>query len=598
MKRPPHDKPVEPRFPRFSGSPETPIVLWICAAVCAHFIFGGGTEEVSNTLRHQREDRQFISRLASRARDRVRGADQTVEVSVVEEGAAPEEEKPEEEKPEKTAEKAPEEKTPEESKPQDPKKPEPPKVEEKKVVVQKDEDPAKKLDEIPLQEDQRIAVKQHADKNQADNPNAKFIADEANTVEEETVATQTAHDQDDPNPTPGTTKSAGPKDQVGDSEQTKIADSDEHKGDKDRAPGEKGTEFDVSKDNKPIEKPMASAAVSNAPPAAAVPKTGGDGRTAQQVVKEAPPVLAPGTPPAPAPEVAQGGASSGWSFNPVRPGVAGPSDPVAGVTNQNKPVTPQTSGTTKWLGLGGNPGPGQVNLNLNTNGVVAVVGADQLRKEREADGERRKSEHRGSWQASNFERWRNAIENYVSSVKPGNQTALNTAAVPFATYLNTIHNRIHPLFADSFLGSLGGLPKTHPMNDPKLNTRLEIVVSPKEGRIVKLGIVKTSGITAFDVAALDSVHRAQPFGPAPTAIISADGNVYLHWEFHRDEVFACSTMHARPFMLNTPAKPTPEDPQPPGQAPKPPPQERGAPPPVNTREMREGSLRGKTPIHG
>jgi hypothetical protein len=102
-----------------------------------------------------------------------------------------------------------------------------------------------------------------------------------------------------------------------------------------------------------------------------------------------------------------------------------------------------------------------------------------------------------------------------------------------------------------------------------------------------MGVVKTSGITAFDIAALDSVHRAQPFGPAPGAIVSPDGNVYLHWEFHRDEVFACSTMNARPFLLNTPAKGPPEDPQPPAPAPKGP-QERGAPPPVNLHEMREG----------
>ena len=153
------------------------------------------------------------------------------------------------------------------------------------------------------------------------------------------------------------------------------------------------------------------------------------------------------------------------------------------------------------------------------------------------------------WQASNFERWRSAIENYVSSVKPGNQTALNTAAVPFATYLNGMHNRIHPIFADSFLASLDNLPATHPMNDQHLITRLEIVLT-RDGHIVKMGVVKTSGITAFDIAALDSVQRASPFGPAPGAIVSTDGNVYLHWEFHRDEVYACSTMNARPFMLN------------------------------------------------
>ncbi len=322
-----------------------------------------------------------------------------------------------------------------------------------------------------------------------------------------------------------------------------------------------------------------------------IPKSGGDGRTPSQVTqKEPPPQLAPGTPPAPSPEVEQSSSPNGWSFNPIRPGAQSQAPtpaPVPGPTNQQNPVV-QKPGTTKWLGLGGTAGPGQVNLNLSQKGVVAIVGADQLRKEREADGERRKSEHRGSWQASNFERWRNAIENYVSSVKPGNQTALNTAAVPFASYLNTIHNRIHPIFADSFLGSLDNLPGNHPLNDPKLITRLEIVVSPKEGRIVKMGVVKTSGITAFDIAALDSVHRAQPFGPAPGAIVSPDGNVYLHWEFHRDEVFACSTMHARPFILNVPAK-SPEEPAPPPPTPgKSPSQERGAPPPVNIQEMREG----------
>ncbi len=67
---------------------------------------------------------------------------------------------------------------------------------------------------------------------------------------------------------------------------------------------------------------------------------------------------------------------------------------------------------------------------------------------------------------------------------------------------------------------------------------------------MKLGVVKTSGVTAFDIAALDSVQRASPFGAAPSAIVSTDGQVYLHWEFHRDEVYACSTMNARPFMLN------------------------------------------------
>src|SRR5690606_31599383 len=102
-------------------------------------------------------------------------------------------------------------------------------------------------------------------------------------------------------------------------------------------------------------------------------------------------------------------APAGWAFNPVRPGAAtDPQQSAPGTTNQKPPVVTNQPQGTKWLGLGGTPGPGQVNLNLSHQGVVATVGVDQLRKEREADGERRKSEHRGSWTASNFERWRNA----------------------------------------------------------------------------------------------------------------------------------------------------------------------------------------------
>lgn len=571
-----------------SRSPEIPIVLWVCAAICAHFMMGGGTEEVSKQLRKYSDDRHYLSALGSKTRERVRATEQTFDIAIVNDGAKPTEEEAPPPQPAPVAEKKPEP-----PKPEPPKRPaeekkqaEPPKPEVKVVV--KDEDPLKKLDEEELKADKRIAVKQHAKPKQEDNPNARFIADEANKVDEEKVATQTAHDEDAENPTPGANKTAGPKDRTGDSERTKIADSDEHKGEKDKAPGEKGTEFDVQRDNKPIEKAQTATAIT-APPSETAPKAGGDGRNPSQTTStEPPPQLAPGAQPSPAPEIVESPGGASW-FTPVRPGAQNQKDPVAGTTNQQKPVAPSAPQNTKWLGLGGNPGPGQVNLNLTNKGVVAVVGSDQLRKEREADGERRKSEHRGSWTASNFERWKNAIENYVSSVKPGNQTALNTAAVPFASYLNTIHNRIHPLFADSFLGSLDNLPKTHPLNSPRLITKLEIVVSPKEGRIVKMGIVKTSGITAFDIAALDSVHRAQPFGPAPGAIVSPDGNVYLHWEFHRDEVFACSTMHARPFMLNTPAKTPTEEPQPPAPAPKGP-NERGAPPPVNLHEMREGAL--------
>jgi TonB family protein len=556
----------------------TPLVLWICAAVCAHFLMGEG----GDTVAQFHDDRLAIASLGEKVRERIRDREQTFEVSSID--APPKEPDPTAPPPEPKPLPPPTSKKPEPPKPDPPqaKPPEPAKVEKKIPVVAVPEDPAKKL-EPPPQMDRRIAVRQHVQPKQADNPNAHFIADEANHVDKETAATQTSHDQDDPNPTPGGNHASSEK-QTGDSDQTKIAESEEHAGEKNRGPGERGTEFELQP-LPPSMRPQGSIRL----PGLSAPqpvRSGGDGRTPSPSAEAS--TTAPGGAGPASPDV-NGGADGTWSFNPIRAGAGSGSADLAGPGQANQANGSPVS-STSWLGLGGKAGPGQVNLNLSQEGVIASVGQDELRKEREADGERRKSEHRGSWVASNFERWRSAIENYVSSVKPGNQTALNAARSPFATYLNGMHNRIHPIFAESFLGSLNSLPRSNPLNDLKLMTKLEIVVT-RDGHIVRMGIVKPSGVTAFDVAALDSVQRASPFGPAPAAIISPDGRVYLHWEFHRDEMYACSTQGAEPFILNIPSRAPPVDPNPLPTTPGPagPSQERGPPAPANVTETREGA---------
>ena len=560
------------------------VVLWGSVAAWVHFGLGATGYEVALT----HDDHKAISELSDKVRDRVISSQQTFEIGSG--GVSPVASVEPPPLPSAFAPPPPMAKKPEIKPPPTPtvKKPDAPKDPAKKVVVvTKDPNPPEVLPPPP-QMDKRIAVRQHVKPNQTDNPNAHFVGDEANTVEHEEVATITSHDRDDENPTPaGNHQNSDTR--PGDNENQRVGEADEHKGDKNRAPGEHGTEFDVQPDPPPTHA-MGPTPVQG-PIAMIVPQSGGDGH--QAATAPTPPVQSDpaGASAVTAPDVTSS-PQGGWSFPLVNPNAGLGEAQTTGPGSLNR-LLPQPGETQRAFGLGGNPGPGHVNINLTQQGVIAAVGQDQLRKEREADGERRKSEHRGSWQASNFERWRSAIENYVSSVKPGNQTALNTAAVPFATYINGIHNRIHPIFADTFLASLEGLPQTNILSDLKLMTRLEIVLS-KDGHIVKMGINKTSGVTAFDIAALDSVQRASPFGPAPNAIVSPDGQVYLHWEFHRDEVYACSTMNARPYILNIPAggaPPTTPNPL----APDPTPtntHERGAP--LNTGDTREGLLLGSS----
>jgi TonB family protein len=141
-------------------------------------------------------------------------------------------------------------------------------------------------------------------------------------------------------------------------------------------------------------------------------------------------------------------------------------------------------------------------------------------------------------------------DGYQPVVQLGNTTAFKSAHVPFALYINAIHTRLHPIFADEFLTMLSGQPASSPLNQD-LRADLELVIDQKTGQLVKIGVIRPSGVAAFDRAALNAVIRAQPFGPAPEVIASPDGRVYVHWELHRDPFDACTTRNARPYMLKS-----------------------------------------------
>ncbi len=160
---------------------------------------------------------------------------------------------------------------------------------------------------------------------------------------------------------------------------------------------------------------------------------------------------------------------------------------------------------------------------------------------------------RGSRGAKTNKRWarvKAALENYLPEVKVGNQTALKTRAHPFARYIARMHRKIHPRWGNGFIVDLERLPAADQFNDFKRWTKLEIVVD-RRGRVVRVGIVKPSGYLPFDVAALDVVFDAGPFGPPPQAIVSYNGKVYLHWEFWRNHR-QCGTFGANPFILAKP----------------------------------------------
>lgn len=545
-----------------------PVFLWVATAALVHILWGWEANSVATAI----ESRENVRRFAQSVKRHVNLKNQSLEITLVDldelervsadrsdKGAVIAE--PEEEpdaNDDRSASEAPsdakEAEVPQAHDPPEEKEPEPPKPEEKKAAEEQDEEKVQQAELVPLRDNRRISVQQQTpDKEQPDNPDAEYLADEANHVEVETQARITSSDQNSGQPNPGTNQ-APPAADPGNAPLTEIGQADDTKGDPEKAPAESpedGKDHEVNREVAGSEGGM----LQGGEPARV--SHGENPNSRQQAKPEA------------RGQAAQAAQEASEAHSELMTSERG-AETAPGLSEARKqqharvPLRRQRaeSNARKSLDLRGfgsmNTTPGGLNPNLNPHMALSAIGSDRLAQERRADGQRRRSKHRGSWATVGLEKWRSAIENYVATVQPGNQTALNTARSPFASYLNRIHQRLHPVFADSFLGSLNSLPSDHALNRPDMRVFLEIVVSREDGRLIRMGVTRASGNTAFDVGALESVQRAAPFGPPPSEIVSPDGNVYLHWEFHRDPIYACSTYFARPYLLRMNPTPAPQ----------------------------------------
>jgi hypothetical protein len=544
---------------------QIPFLLWLPAALIFHLAGGGSAVEVAKVMSGQAEILAFARGVRSDVRSTLR-----ITVDILDE--TPSDEEPEPEKSEADPEKddaeeddpeaeeaekkleppkpkivpkhvpkapapKPEEKKPEpkpEEKAPEPKQ-EPPKVAEKKEPEKPEEkkEPEKAPQQIELPKpDGRIAIVNDPsiDPNQEDNPDAHRIADNANKVKEESMARFRSYDQNASKPTGGGEPEPTDAEEPGNADQNERGFSVEAPGESDPRAGSEAGPTD------PGEKGSPSKGVTD---------PGGGG----QVGREADPgakAREEGTGEAsPSVSSADGGS---WSISPDADG-------------NGKPKQKGQKGrkaTAAQQAIPGVPGVGLApRYSINAYGLQEALGKEHLRKEEERARATRIAKHRGKNQGNQFEKYRAAIENYDPTVKPGNQTSLNAAKVPFASYINGMHNRIHPIFADGFLGGLNALPADDKLADLNLVAHAEIVLDGESGKVVRAGIVKTSGVTAFDAGAISAIYSAGPYGKPPDVILSSDGNVYLHWEFFRNPYYACTSKFARPYIVNVPAaKPT------------------------------------------
>jgi TonB family protein len=394
---------------------------------------------------------------------------------------------------------------PDQKKPEAPKPPEKKEPEVKKLEVAQAPPPPPP----PPSQDRRQSITQKSeDPDVEPPPDAKFLAEESRRVEEESVASVLSPTRDDPVPEKSAPEAANEPERAGDARQ-------DEKGEMEGA--DKPQEAVVARPQPaPAPSPEQSASVQRPAPAPSR-------------------VPSPRAPSAPsAPSVPEGTVIQdplGGSFVLAQP------------KRSSAPVNQQNNGTT----ASGAP----VNIKVSWRAFEETFGAEQLAKDRMPAGAKR----RGAGREKRWKEFRAAIENYVVGVKPGNQTALNAAADPFAAYLAAFHRHLHMEFAHQFLESL---PLTGKLGDPSLMAKVEIVVNP-DGSLDRVGIVKSSGDLMYDFGAFNAVQRGAPYPPPPEKIRSTDGRTYMRWALYRNES-QCGTWNAEPYILKSPPR-SPSDPK-------------------------------------
>jgi len=392
---------------------------------------------------------------------------------------------------------------------------------------------------------------------------AQYLAEENNRVEEETLArVATAHTDDEETSVPAAEEPTPESEEEGDAAEEEVADLQDAEGSDERTPTpeearvrppERPREASTSRTPTVSEaaegEARGGAAESERPPRQAA----GGGRQAQgggaRPMREV--IVSDGTGtfrmrvPADRPEGEGEGEGGGLAIDGSGQGSEG----------EGRASGRAGRGRRRARG-GGRSGGGAPDLRLSWSDFAAVYGEEELEREREAWLEQRRTRTRGAGHQERWDRFRAALENYDVNVRPGNQTALNARADPFAAYIASMHRRIHRRFAEDFSLHLPSTVQAVLPSNPDMHTKLEIAIGPN-GNIARIGVVATSGDILFDFGAYNAVMASQPFEIPPENIRSPDGLVYMHWGFYANHR-QCGTFNAEAYILaRAPGAPAP-----------------------------------------
>ncbi|MEY4615904.1 MAG: hypothetical protein RJB66_864 [Pseudomonadota bacterium] len=114
----------------------------------------------------------------------------------------------------------------------------------------------------------------------------------------------------------------------------------------------------------------------------------------------------------------------------------------------------------------------------------------------------------------------------------GQFTALNTDRHLFYSFYSRIEEMIRPPWEERITHETQKLTNKQPFR-PKGGwaTRIDVLLDP-DGKLMKVVLLKSSGIEGYDTAAIEAFQRAGFFPHPPKEIVNEEGTILLKYIFH------------------------------------------------------------------
>ena len=125
-----------------------------------------------------------------------------------------------------------------------------------------------------------------------------------------------------------------------------------------------------------------------------------------------------------------------------------------------------------------------------------------------------------------------ATQDYLKDVDQGLETLLNAREFKYYSYYNRIRRQLSQHWEPKVRVKMSQMFKQGRFLAAATDrvTKL-IVVLDQKGNLVNVQMVKDSGVTDLDDAAIEAFQSAAPFPNPPQGIIEQDGTVKIRWDF-------------------------------------------------------------------